>query len=166
RAFDSKAAPAFDQLGIATMLARSVARDILVPQRVARLAAFAQRDSTLPTPVDVIDRMIARTWGTPVPARNAALKRVGERAVLDELLALAGNSEATVESRAAAEWGVRRIGSLLSGAPPANRESAAHRALAAADIERFLQRRDPGTPRSKSIVSPPGQPIGQRSQRP
>lgn len=164
RAFDSKAAPAFDQLGIASMLARSVTRDILVPQRVARVAAFAQRDSTLPTPVDVIDRMIARTWGATPPTRNTALKRVAERAVLDELLTLAGNTDATVDARAAAEWGLRRISTLLANAPAASREAAAHRALASADIDRFLQRRDPGTPRSRPVASPPGQPIGQRTR--
>ncbi|MFN8570915.1 MAG: zinc-dependent metalloprotease [Gemmatimonadaceae bacterium] len=164
RAFDSKAAPAFDQLGIAAMLARSVVRDILVPQRVARLAAFAQRDSTQPTPIDVVDRLIARTWGAPSPAHNVALKRVAERAVLDELISLAGNSEATVESRASAEWGLRRISTVLAGAPPASRDAAAHRALASADIERFLQRRDAGTPRSRPVASPPGQPIGQKSR--
>ena len=161
RAFDSKAAPAFDQLGIASLLARSIARDILVPQRMARVAAFAQRDSTLPTPTDVIDRMIVRTWAAPA-SKRVALRRVAERAILDELIALAGNADATVESRAAAEWGLRRISVRLNGAPPTNRESAAHRALAAADVQRFLERRDAGTGRSKPVAAPPGQPIGQR----
>jgi hypothetical protein len=162
RAFDSKAAPAFDQLGIASLLARSIVRDILVPRRMARVAAFAHRDSTLPTPTDVVDRMVVRTWGAPSAARHAALKRVAERAVLDELITLAGTTEATVESRAAAEWGLRRISALLKGEPPSNRESAAHRALAAADVQRFLERRDAGTGRSRPVAAPPGQPIGQR----
>lgn len=162
RAFDSKAAPAFDQLGIASLLARSIVRDILVPRRMARVAAFAHRDSTLPTPTDVVDRMVVRTWGASSPAKHAALKRVAERAVLDELITLAGTTEATVESRAAAEWGLRRISALLKGEPPSNRESAAHRALAAADVQRFLERRDAGTGRSRPVAAPPGQPIGQR----
>jgi hypothetical protein len=91
-----------------------------------------------------------------------ALRRVGERAVLDELLALAGNSDATVESRAAAEWGLRRIAAMLKGAPPSNSESAAHRALAAADVDRFLNRRDAATARSTPVTTPPGAPIGSK----
>jgi hypothetical protein len=161
RAFDSKAAPAFDQIGLARMLAQSVARDLLTPQRVARLAAFAERDPSLPTPTEVVDRMIVRTWGAPAGGTRGALKRVGERAVLDELLTLAANDDATVEARAAAEWGLRRIGSMLRAAPASNRETAAHRALAAADVERFLERRDLPTGRSRPIATPPGPPIGQ-----
>jgi hypothetical protein len=163
RAFESKAAPAFDQLGIAAMLARSIAHDILTPQRMARVAAFAERDASLPTPTEVVDRIIARTWGSAATAGGKpALRRVGERAVLDELLALAGNPDATVESRAAAEWGLRRIAAMMKGAPPSNRESAAHRALAAADVERFLDRRDPATARSRPVATPPGAPIGSK----
>jgi hypothetical protein len=161
RAFDSHAAPAFDQLGIARMLAQSIAHDLLTPERVARVAAFADRDASLPTTTDVVDRLVMRTWGAPAPTKNVALKRVGERAVLDELLSLAGNGDATAQSRAAAEWGLRRIGELLRGLPPSNRESAAHRALAIADIDRFLNRRDAATPRSRPIATPPGSPIGQ-----
>lgn len=161
RAIESDAAPAVDQLGLARMLAQSVAHDLLTPERIARVAAFADRDPSLPTTTDVVDRLVMRTWGAPPPAKNVALKRVSERAVLDELLALAGNGEATVQARAAAEWGLRRIGELLKSVPPSSRESAAHRALAASDIDRFLNRRDAATPRSRPVPTPPGTPIGQ-----
>ncbi|MEP7344862.1 MAG: zinc-dependent metalloprotease [Gemmatimonadaceae bacterium] len=161
RAFESRAAPAFDQLGLARMLAQSVVHDLLTPERVARVAAFADRDPALPTTTDLVDRLVMRTWGEPTPPKNGALKRVSERAVLDELLALAANGDATVQSRAAAEWGLRRIGALLKESPPSTRESAAHRALATADIDRFLNRRDAATPRSRPVATPPGSPIGQ-----
>jgi hypothetical protein len=160
RAFDSKAAPAFDQLGIARTLATTVVRGILTPERAARLVAFADRVPDAPTLEEVIGRLVDRTWETATPDRHAALKRVVERVVLDELIRLASNDEATVEARAGAEWGLRRIVRILEGRRPRTAPDEAHDALAAADIRRFLERRDAGTGRSEPLPAPRGTPIG------
>lgn len=161
RAFASAAAPAFDQLGIARTLAASVIGDILAPQRAARLVSFAARDPNAPSLTEVIGRIIQRTWGAPTPVRNAALQRVVQRTVVDELINLAGNERATPDARAAAEWGLRRV-ARIAGAPATAQspDAEAHRALAAADIARFLDRRDAATTRHRPATPPVGVPIG------
>ncbi len=159
RAFGSTAAPAFDQVGIARTLTTTVVGAILAPERVARLVAFAARNPQAPTATGVIGRILERTWRAPDPARNAVLKRVVERVVVDELIRLATNPRATAEARAAAEWGLRQV-RLRAVRPSVDPETAAHRALAAADIDRFLGRRDAATAPPRALESPPGTPIG------
>jgi len=159
-ALESKAAPAFDQLGAARVIASQVVGGILDPARAARLAAFADRDPSLPTLTEVIGKLIDRTWGAPAPAQHAALQRVTERVVVDELIRLAGNADAVPEARAAAEWGLRRIQRQLAGPASPNPEAQAQRALAAADIDRFLSRRDAAAAPAKSPEAPPSTPIG------
>jgi hypothetical protein len=162
RGFRARGAPAFNQLAAARTLATMVVRGLLAPNRTARVIAFADRDRTLPTLSDVIDRMIARTWGA-APAGQAALQRVAQRAVVDGLLALARDPDAVVQARADAEAGLRRI-ARLAAAPlvMADAEARAHRALAAADIERFLSRRDAPSPATPAAPPPPGTPIGEQ----
>jgi uncharacterized protein DUF4953/uncharacterized protein DUF5117 len=163
RSFGSAAGPAFDQVGIARGLATSVVGAILAPPRVARLVAFAARDPQAPGVTEVVERIITRTWGAPAtPARLGALRRALERAVADELVGLAGNERATPDARAAAEWGLRRIQRMAAGpvTPAPNADTQAHRALVAADIDRFLSRRDPGVARNRPLPPPSGTPIG------
>jgi hypothetical protein len=163
RGFRSPAAPAFDQLGAARTLATQVIGGLLSPERTARIAALADRDPSLPKLTEVIGRLIERTWGTPSPARHPALLRVTQRVALDQLRRLAGDPDATVEARAAAEWGLRRIARTLARAPAvADAETQAHRELAAADIERYLSRRDEPTKAPVSPPAPPLAPIGER----
>ena len=158
RGFRSRGAPAFNQLDAARTVADQVVGGLLSVDRTARVIAFADRDPSLPTLAAVIDRIIARTWGAAGPA-HAALQRVTQRVVLDQLLALAANPIAMVQARADAEAGLRRI-ARLAAAPATDAEARAHRALAAADIERFLSRRDGATPRAAPTPPPPGTPIG------
>src|SRR3989449_1065874 len=160
RAFQSRAAPAFDQLGIARTLATQVVGGILTPERAARLAAFADRNPQAPTLTEVIERIIERTWGAAAPRDHAALQRVSQRVVVDELIRLARDSSATVEARAGAEWGLRRGGRVVRAPARGGAGTQAHRALAAADIERFLDRRDATTRRTEPLEWPPGAPIG------
>ena len=135
--FTSKAAPAFDQLGIARALAMDVLSDILAPPRAARLAAFAHRDPALPTLEEVVGRVVERSWGGPAAPDERALREVVQRAALDVLIELADNGEATPEARAAAEWGLRQIASGVDASPQSDSANA-HVQLARSDIERYL----------------------------
>ena len=67
-----------------------------------------------------------------------------------------------MQARAGAEWGLRRIQRLLQ--QPASRttsaDAQAHRALALADVQRFLERREGPAPKSEPLPAPPGPPIG------
>jgi hypothetical protein len=160
--FASDAYPAFDQVGAARTLSAMVVDNLLDRRRVARLVALRARDPNLPSAEEVIGRLIERTWETYTPDTLVPLRRVVQRVVVDGLLDLAADPAATVESRAAAEWGLRRLLDLVQTGEPRLPEDQAHRALAWADIERFLNRRDAGTPRSTPSATPPGTPIGGR----
>ena len=81
----------------------------------------------------------------------------------DELVRLAADEEATVEARAGAEWGLGRIAVAIEARRPGSPQEEAHDALAAADITRFLERRDAGTERSQTLTAPRGTPIGGRA---
>ena len=167
-AFSSAAAPAFDQLGAARALATQVIGGLLTPARTARVAAFHDRDSREPSLTEVVGRIVERTWAAPGAARteHPALQRVVQRVVVDQLIALAGDERATPDARAAGEWGLRRIARLVATATgrSGDAETQAHRQMAAADIERFLGRREAATPRRPGPATPPGVPIG--SQHP
>jgi hypothetical protein len=158
-AFASAAGPAFDQVGTARSLAAHTVRTLLHPERAARLVAFAARDSSLPTLEDVIGILIDRTWPASAGGAESALGRTVQRVVVDELIRLATNDGATVEARAGAEWGLRRIAGGLGNEQPAAPATEAHRMLVAADIQRFLERRAAPTPLSPPLPVPPDMPL-------
>jgi hypothetical protein len=160
RFFGSSAAPAFDQIGAARTLATLIVENLLAPQRIARLVAFNARFSDSPSPEDVIQRIIERTWGALPGSRDAALRRVVQRVVVDELIDLAANEEATVEVRAAAEWGLHRISEVIGNRTALLPADEAHQTLVREEIRRFMNRHFDTTKRSEPQPSPPGTPIG------
>jgi hypothetical protein len=137
---------------------------LLQRERAARVVAFHARNAANPSLDEVMTRLVAGTWGTKAPAASgaAALRRVAQRAVLDRLIALAADPRATAEVRAAAEWQLREIASRLLGKSNGDTAEEAHRALAAGDIQRFLERRDAPTTPPPAPATPPGTPIGGR----
>lgn len=104
--------------------------------------------------------MVSETWSRPARGTNASLVRVAQRAVVDGLIDLAGDDGATVEARAAAEWGLRRALEAIGDGEGTDATDAAHRALAASEIRRFLERHAPHTDRTAPLDPPPGTPIG------
>jgi len=79
---------------------------------------------------------------------------------LRELAELAGNADAVIEARAAAEWGLRRILELLDERQPLTVADAAHLEFTAADISRFLARSETAPGRGQDPRLPLGTPIG------
>lgn len=158
----SAAGNTFDQLAAARSFATFVVDGILQRERAARVVAFHARNAANPSLEEVLGRLVEGTWGTKVPGASgaAALRRVSQRAVLDGLIALASDSRATAEVRAAAEWQLREIASRLMGKSQGDGAEQAHRALAAGDIERFLERRNAPTAPPPAPNTPPGTPIG------
>ena len=75
---------------------------------------------------------------------------------------LAGNPDATVEPRAAAEWGLRRVLGILEDRQPLTVANAAHLKFTAADITRFLARSETSPDRPRDPRLPLGTPIGGR----
>jgi len=160
RFFGSSAEPAFDQIGAARTLSTMIVENLLAPQRIARLVAFNARNSDSPSPVDVVQRIIERTWGALPGGRDAVLRRVVQRVVVDEFIDLAANVNATVEVRGAAEWGLHRISDVIGNRTAMLPAQEAHQTLVREDIRRFMSRAYDSASRSEALPAPPGTPIG------
>jgi hypothetical protein len=158
----SAAGNTFDQLAAARAFATFVVEGVLQRERAARVVAFHARNAANPSLEEVMGKLVEGSWGTKVPGNwvAAELRRVSQRAVLDGLIGLASDARATAEVRAAAEWQLREIASRLMGKSQGDAAEQAHRALAAGDIERFLERRNAPTAPPPAPATPPGTPIG------
>ena len=161
--FRSKTWPAFDELGAARTLVSVIVEGILNRQRAARLVAFGLDDSDALSLQEMVGHLLDSTWGKPWPEDEweGALQRVVQRVVLDGLIQLAADKEATVEVRAVAEWALADLLDDIKQQEHPNPLGEAMRQLAERDIQRFLTRPDAVTQRSRPDRPPPGSPIGQ-----
>lgn len=166
--FGSRTRPAFDELGAARTLAQMVVDGILQRERAARLVQQSARGAT-PSLGEVLDALIGSTWGGAPggTGRQRALQRVTQRAVVDRLITLAADAEASPEVRGMAELKLRAIRTLAerrrtaaSGAATAADDLATSHLLAVAgDITRWLERQELPTP-TPALTAPPGDPFG------
>jgi hypothetical protein len=161
-AFQSKTAPAFDELGAARTLATMIVEGVLNSERAARLVAFAGRQEEALTLDEVVESLLDATWHQrwETDERMAALQRVAQRAVLDRLLALAADDDVTVEVRAVAEWALADLLDDIKDQENPSPVGEAMRQLAERDIARFLNRPAEETEPSEALEPPPGSPIG------
>jgi len=165
--FGSRARPAFDELGAARTLAQMILDAVLERDRAARLVQFAPHMTNALTLGETIDSLTAATWRLPAPrsAKLAALQRVTQRALADQLLALAADTSASPEVRAIAELEItklRRVAESRARSHPATRwgdAEQAHWLAIAGDFTRWLERRELPTP-TPALVAPPGDPFG------
>jgi hypothetical protein len=169
--FRSRTWPMFDELGAARTLAGLIVDGLLNRERAARLAPplagpAAGEEEPLSL-VEVVEELLDATWNRPWTddPKAAALQGAANRAVLDRLLALAADKQATAEVRAVAEWALADLLDDLKQQehPDALREAV--RQLAERDIERFFARSDAATERTPALEPPPGSPIGGRKQK-
>jgi len=160
--FSSRTRPAFDELGAARTLAQMIADAILQRERTARLVQFANRGESPLTLSETIDRLTESWKSAPSSEsrKNAALRRVAERAVADRMLLLAADKEAAPEVRALVELKMdalrRRARSLSSSGTDMER---AHWAAIAGDFTRWLERQELPSP-TPALRAPPGDPFG------
>ena len=127
-------------------------------------------DPALPGLDDVIDALIAGTFGAPTRSPyEAEVKRAVERVVIDELMDLAGSAPMS-QVRAIATLKLQQrgadLGRTIAGAVAAgtngNEGDVAQANLLAMDINRFLTRpANPVAIRFPAAASPPGAPIGE-----
>ena len=160
--FGSRTRPAFDELGAARTLAQMIADAVLQRERAARLVQFASRGESPLTLSETVDALTA-SWGdrsSEESRRNAALRRVAQRAVADRMLLLAADKEAAPEVRALIElkMGVlrNRARSWAASGPEMER---AHWAAIAGDFTRWLERQELPSP-TPALRAPPGDPFG------
>lgn len=159
----SRTRPAFDELSAARSLAQMIVDGVLQRERAARVVAFAPRAANLPTFGEVIDSLVAATWGRPAEAsaKLAALRRVAQRAVADGLMALAADKNAAPDVRAIADLKLGELAELAArtAGAAAPVEVRAHALAVAGDIKRWLTRGELPTP-SPALRTPPGDPFG------
>ena len=162
QSFASPAGGAFDPLTAARSLSSSVVDGVLHRERAARLVSFHARNPAAPSLDEVITRLVDGTWGAPTPAnaRDAELRRVAQRAVVDRLVALAADRQAIPQARASAELHLARLADRLRARRTGDVAQRAHEELAARDVRRFLDRPAAPTEPTPPLPLPPGTPIG------
>ena len=115
-------------------------------------------DSTMPGLHGVIDRIFAATFAAaPADAYEAEVQRAVQRVLVERMMTLATGADMS-QVRAIVTAKLKARAGTMSGVGTA--PAAAHTALLAADIKRFLDR--PATPATPTAIptAPPGAPIG------
>jgi predicted Zn-dependent protease len=159
--FNKRTNPIFDPIGVAEIAADFTVSGLLEPNRAARLVDFSTRNKANPSFREVTDALINATWKAPVSANavHALIQRTVQTVVVNRLMDLAANQNASPQVRATASDTLR---SLLAGLKKAvaTGETATHYRATAENIERFLER--PVAPRlpTSPLATPPGDPIG------
>jgi len=160
--FGSRTRPAFDALGAAQSLADLLVGDILQRDRAGRLVAQAVRDPRALSLAETVDSLAARTFRPGGPERSAALRRVAARALVDRLLSLAADRNASAEVRSMAEL---KMTQLLPRARLLGRTgteaSRAHWLSVSGDLSRWLERRELPEP-TPALDTPQYDPFGER----
>jgi hypothetical protein len=157
----SASLPAFDALGAATTAADITLRNILQPQRCARLVDQHRRDENQLGLEDVLNEIRTRIFesGDSTP-RLAEVGRAVERAAVDAMIGLAANSSAPPYVRARVEWALTDLRRGLQREGGRDDGERAHRATLAGELGRFLERHGDGEPPAGALAPPPGSPIG------
>jgi hypothetical protein len=151
---------AFDAVTPAATAAQLVVTNLLNPARAARVVQQRALDPSLPGLDEVIDALLDAAFGAR--ARNAyeaEIARAVQRVVVDGVMELAGGAGMPQVRAVAALRLERRMTSLRGTASPDD-ATAAHAALVARDIQRFLDREGPEYTTPGTPDAPPGAPIG------
>lgn len=141
---DSQGGPAFDAVTLAGGLATEVIGYLLDRERAARLVLFAARDAKQLTLDEVLRTIVNRTWGAPSPvgAGERAVHRATQRATLDVIMDLAGDTRAMPDVRAAAITHLRQLQQRLPAVVAVDAAMTAHVVAARHDLERFFAGND------------------------
>jgi hypothetical protein len=158
--FPSYTGSSFDVITPAVVAADHTLAEIFDAQRGARLVQQHAVDPSLPGLSEVIDRVVEATFGaTPANDYHAEINRAVERVVADRLMQLAGGAPMSqVRAEATHALVELRDRSMQAGGSDAD---AAHNALLARDIERFLTRPGDVYTQAETPEAPPGAPIGE-----
>jgi len=152
--------PTFDVISPAVVAAYHTVSNILDARRAARIVEQHALDPGLPGLEDVIDQLFGASFGAPAATPyEAEISRAVERVVVDELSALAASADMP-QVRAIATLKLSRRFNEMAKLSPADESEAAHVALLARDIKRFLDNPE-GYKRPAPPVVPPGAPIGE-----
>ncbi len=152
----------FDPYAPAEVAAYMTLSAIVQPERAARLATQGDFDASLPSLADVLTRITDQTWKAPAmsDAYDAALQRLVQQVWTDALLEAAARESLSPPVRAGLTHELRSLRDWLGENPGRSGEAEAHRALARAEINRFLGRTYDEAASPQRLDAPPGSPIG------
>ena len=147
----------FDAITPAVVAAAHTVNNVLRPDRAARLIEQNMMDSNLPGLTDVLDRVIAASFGASASsAYERQIKIAVEGVVLDRMKFMAATAP-MMEVRAAASAALERIHAQVAD----HAADEPHAALMARDIQRFMERPHEPATSPTAVNAPPGAPIGQ-----
>ena len=160
--FRIRTQPTFDALAPAEAITDHVSNFLFNPERAARLVQFHARDNRNPGLGEVIDRIIASTWKSPVAAGYAGeIQHTVDMVILGDLMGLASAERAPNQVRAIAELKIEQLKNWLGTQRTLTMDDS-HRAFlfyATEQIKRFQD--DPKKMNLTKPQDPPdGQPIG------
>jgi len=160
--FPSRTGLTFDALAPVEVAAQYTISFMLNSERAYRLVQHNARDASQPGLVEVIDKLLAKTWKMPTAAGfRGEIQRTVNYAAMYNLMSLASMDRAAPQVRAIATMKLAELKEWIGRESKSRKgdEQRAEFVFAAAEIEKFLQ--DPKkVSLPKPIETPPGQPIG------
>ena len=159
--FDRRTDPTFDPLGAAAIAADVSVTALLQRERAARAVEQHGRDAAIPGFGEIVASLVRATWSGARPADGygQALQETVQSVVVQRLMDLSADGQASAQVRAEASAGLRRIKTVSAAIP------TAHAAAAREDIARFLARPADTYKKTEPLPTPPGEPIGGRGGR-
>jgi hypothetical protein len=153
----------FDPIATAQSAADLTLALVFNPERADRLVQYHARDNAEPSLEDVIAATLASTQ-LPDGATGLAVqvKHAVDDRILEALLGLGANPEASAETQAIVRQSVVALRSKLASASGDDEDRAAA-ALETARIDQFLRDPEKFVP-AKPIPAPPGMPIGEDAE--
>jgi len=152
----------FDVITPAVVAAYHTVSTILRPERAARLVEQHAVNTSLPGLEDVIDALFAASLDSAAATSyEAEILRAVNRVVVEQVITLAASADMP-QVRAIAAFKLAKKQAELSGDATRSMDSAeaAHLALLARDIKRFMDDPDAFKQPTPPVV-PPGAPIGE-----
>ncbi|WP_435005537.1 zinc-dependent metalloprotease [Tundrisphaera lichenicola] len=163
--FEKRTGPTFDPIGASTIAADLAVSALLQPERAARLVEFHANNPDNVGFGEVLDALIARTFGPREPdPRVAAIQSAVRFLVVERLMELASDDSATPQVRAQANLAliasiVKKLGGLAG-----DEDSRVDAQALQMEIARFRNRPDATHQRTEPLTAPPGDPIGSRGR--
>lgn len=160
--FNIRTEVTLDPLTIAETAANLTVQFILNPARTTRLVEFHARDDQYPGFVEVVEKLLDATWKSPHnTGYHAEIQLVVDNVVLQDLMVLAENKDATNQVRALTAFQLNKLKNWLSNQIDKLKDEnqKAHFYFAISQITRFQN--EPETMNMTEPLQPPaGSPIG------
>lgn len=159
--FGGHTGPTFDPIAVAETAAETTIDYMLDGERAARLVEFNARDDKQPGLMAVLDKMIDKTWKTPIPAGyKGQLQILVNNLMLKHLLGLAANTRTGENVRGEALLKIHELKEWMNGKiASADAKQKASLYFGLSQIEEFEKSPDKFQP-EPALEMPPGAPIG------